>query len=110
MNDYLIDRETLGRFVDELLKHKALPVDNADELNAQREAAIKTLDERIGLAIFGQFTEEQNTEFNQLLDREDTTEADYEAFFNNIGLDTEKIVTDAMKEFATEFLGGHNAQ
>ncbi len=110
MNDYLIDRETLGRFVDELLKHKALPVDNADELNAQREATIKALDDKIGMAIFGKFTEDQNTEFNQLLDREETSEEDYENFFNKIGLDVEQVASDTMKEFATEFLGGQNAQ
>lgn len=111
MNDYLIDRETLGKFVDELFKHKALPVDNAEELNAQREAAIKALDEKIGVAIFSEFTEEQNKEFNQMLDRdEEVTAGDYEVFFNKIGLNVEDVVNSAMKEFAKDFLGGQNAE
>ena len=108
MNDYLIDRETLGRFVDELIKNKTLPVDNADELNAQREQLIKDLDKKIGLAIFGKLTKEQATELNQLFDQDDTTEETYQAFFDKIGLDIEQTASEAMKEFAREFLGGAN--
>ena len=109
MDNYLIDRETLGRFVDELIKKKTQSGASLEEMNAKREEAIKSLDQKIGLAIFSKFTPEQNTEFNQLLDREDTTEATFEKFFQKIGLDIEKIATDAMKQFAQEFLGGQNA-
>lgn len=110
MDNYLIDRETLGRFVDELIKSKTLSVSSTEELNIKREEAIKTLDEKIGLAIFRKFTPEQNTEFNQLLDREDTTEATFENFFQKTGLNIEKIANDALAEFAKEFLGDQNAQ
>ena len=109
MDNYLIDRETLGGFVDELIKSKTLPVSSAEELNAKREAAIKALDEKISLAIFGRFTPEQNTEFNQLLDRADATEADYQDFFDKAGLDVEKIAEGIMQQFAQDFLGGQNA-
>ena len=109
MDNYLIDREALSRFVDELIKNKTLSVSNAEELNAKREEAIKALDEKISLAIFRNFTPEQNTEFNQLLDREDTTEATFENFFQKTGLDIEKITNDALAEFAKEFLGDQNA-
>jgi molecular chaperone GrpE (heat shock protein) len=109
MDNYLIDRETLGRFVDELIKSKTLSVSSTEELNIKREEAIKTLDEKIGLAIFRKFTPEQNTEFNQLLDREDTTEATFENFFQKTGLNIEKIANDALAEFAKEFLGDQNA-
>lgn len=109
MDDYLIDRETLGKFVDELFKNKTLPVDNVEELNAQREAAIKALDEKIGVSIFSKLTQEQNAELNQLLDQDNTTAEDYAAFFNRIGLDVEQITKDAAEEFARDFLGGQNA-
>ena len=110
MNDYLIDRETLGKFVDELIKNKALPVDSAEELNDLREANIKALDDKIGLAIFGSLTDEQYAEFEQLLDRDDGNPEVYQDFFNSIGLDVQDIITKAMQEFQNEFLGGQNAE
>lgn len=106
MDNYLIDRETLGKFVDELIKKKALPVNTPEELNNLREESIKSLDDKIGLAIFGSLTDEQNTEFNQLLDRADAEESDFENFFNKIGLDVEQKVTDTMNSFGEEFLAG----
>lgn len=110
MDNYLIDRETLGKFVDELIKNKALSVSSADELNNLREQAIKDLDDQIADAVFGRFTKEQNEEFNRLLDNDATTEDDYEHFFANTGLNLDEIISDSMKQFATDFLkGGENA-
>ena len=58
----------------------------------------------------GSLTDEQNTEFNQLLDRTDAGESDFESFFNKIGLDVEQRITDTMNAFGEEFLaGGQNA-
>lgn len=107
MDDYLIDRQTLGQFVDALIKKKALPVDNTDELNSVRENAIKSLDDRIGLAVFGNLTKDQNTEFNQMLNR-NATEDEYESFFNRIGLNVQETIANTMRGFAREFLGGQN--
>ena len=104
MDNYLIDRETLGKFVDELINRRALPVNSPEELNTLREESIKSLDDKIGLAIFGKLTEDQNTEFNQLLDRTDAEESDYQAFFDKIGLDVEQTITDTMNSFGEEFL------
>lgn len=109
MNDYLIDRETLSKFVDELIKNKALPVATADGLNDLREKAIEDLDDQISTAIFGQFTESQDEEYHQLLSREDATEQDFADFFAKNGLDIEQTITDAMQTFAKEFIGGQNA-
>ena len=59
---------------------------------------------------FGSLTDEQNTEFNQLLDRNDAGESDFESFFSKIGLDVEQTITDTMNSFGEEFLaGGQNA-
>ena len=106
MDNYLIDRETLGKFVDELIKRKALPANSPEELNNLREESIKSLDDKIGLAVFGNLTDEQNTELNQLLDRTDAEESDYEDFFNKIGLNVEQTITDTMNAFGEEFLAG----
>ena len=106
MNNYLIDREILGQFVDELIKQKALPVNNPEELNALREEAIKNLDEAIGVAIFSKLTKEQYAEFDQLSNDPNTTEDSYDTFFKNAGLDISQIVTDTVKAFGAEFLKG----
>lgn len=110
MNDYLIDRETLGKFVDELIKNKALPVATTEDLNDLREQTIRELDDQIANAVFGKFTNEQNEEFNRLLDDDNTTEEDFGNFFANIGFDLDQIISSTMKQFATDFLkGGQNA-
>ncbi|MBR3122212.1 hypothetical protein IKF28_02080 [Candidatus Saccharibacteria bacterium] len=110
MDDYLIDRQTLGQFVDGLIKKKALPVNSPEELNNIREEAIKSLDDRIGLAIFGSFTPEQNEEFNRMLDRDDADENDYSNFFERIGLNINQKIGETLKAFGEEFLAeGQNA-
>lgn len=109
MDNNLINRETLSQFVDELIKRKPLPIDSAEDLANLREDAIKALDDRIGMAIFGKFTEEQSQEYNQILDRGEENPDVFEDFFNRAGLDVEKIITETMDEFANEFLeGGQN--
>lgn len=109
MNNYLIDRETLGKFVDELIKKKPLPVNTPEELNALRENAIQSLDERIGMAVFGKLSDEQNAAFNQMLDRGDATEEDFQKFFDDAGVNIDQSISDAMNAFREEFLGGQNA-
>lgn len=109
MDNYLIDRETLGEFVDELIKKKPLPVDNAEELNKLREDGIKELDNQIGVAVFSQLDSEQRKELHQLFDNDNGSSEPYEDFFNKTGIDFEKIVLDACQKFSEEFLGGQNA-
>ena len=109
MDNLLIDRETLGRFVDELIKKKPLAVNNPEELNALREKSIKELDDKIALAIFGSLNEQQNEELNQLLDRPNTSETEFQQFFEKNGLNVEEAVTNTVRVFGREFLGGENA-
>ena len=109
MDNLLIDRETLGRFVDELIKKKPLAVNNPEELNALREKSIKELDDKIALAIFGNLNEQQNEELNQLLDRPNTSETEFQQFFEKNGLNVEEAVTNTVRVFGREFLGGENA-
>lgn len=109
MDNYLIDRETLGKFVDELIKQKALPVNTPEELSTLREEVITKLDDKIGMAIFGSLTKAQYAELNSLLDDETATEATFDAFFHQNGINIDKIVTETIQAFGAEFLGGQNA-
>ena len=109
MEEYLIDRETLGKFVDELIKKKALAVNNTEELNQIRESAIKSLDDEITLAIFGQLDDEQISELDKMFDDDSRTEDDFKKFFEDAGIKIEEVITNTMKEFGEEFLGGENA-
>lgn len=108
MDDYLVDRETLGEFVDELIKKKSLPVNTAEELTNYREEQIKALDDKISLAVFGRLTEDQNREINDLLDRGESDPEVFEDFFNRAGIDIEAVLKETMEEFSKEFLGGEN--
>lgn len=108
MDDYLVDRETLGEFIDELIKKKPLPVNTAEELTNYREEQIKALDDRIGMAIFGRLTEDQNREINDIFDRGESNPEVFEDFFNRAGIDVEKILSETMEAFGREFLGGQN--
>ena len=104
--EYLIDRQTLSKFIDELIKKKPLAVENADELNKVREDSIRALDEKITKAIFGSLTKEQDEKLNQLLDHDE--DADYQEFFSKNNINVQEIVRNSMQEFADEFLGGQD--
>ena len=109
MDNYLIDRQTLLQFVDELIKKKPLPVESAEELNSFREEKIKELDDQITMAVFGGLTEDQDREINELLDRGEENPEVFKSFFERAGIDLEKTITKAMEDFAKEYLeGGEN--
>ncbi len=110
MDNTLIDRETLGQFIDELIKQQPLPVNTAEELNDLREKSITALDDKIGTAVFSRLSKEQNAELSQMFDRdEEPSEDEYKDFFIRCGIDLEQTVTKAMQDYKTEFLGGQNA-
>ncbi len=108
MDNYLTDQEILGQFIDELMKQKSLDTNSPEELNSIREKAIKKLDDKIGMAIFGGLTTPQLQEFNQILDRNEESPEVFQAFFKNAGVDLKKTIGDAMTAFGKEFLGGQN--
>ena len=108
MDNYLIDRETLGQFVDELMKKKPLPANTPEELNTLREESIKTLDDQIGTAIFGSLTKSQLAEFNQILDQGEESPEVFQKFFQDANLDLRKTISDTMTAFGQQFLGGQN--
>lgn len=109
MQDYLLDRETLAQFIDELMKKRPIPVDNATEINNFREEQMKALDDHISDAIFGGMSDAQLSGLNQLLDQEKDNPDVFRNFFKAQNIDIDGIVADAFNSFSTNYLtGGHN--
>ncbi|MBR3132270.1 hypothetical protein IKG33_02590 [Candidatus Saccharibacteria bacterium] len=107
MDDYLIDRETLGKFVDELIKKEPLAVNDVEELDSLREKTMKALDDKISTDLFGKLNDEQLSEINKLLDESEDPDI-FQSFFDRAGIDMEQSITDSMQDFAKSFLGGQN--
>ena len=108
MDDYLIGRETLGRFIDELFKKKPLQVDNPEELNKLREAKMREVDDDITEALFGRLDESQMAEFERLLDKDEQSEDVFKSFFSKVGIDPQKTIIEVMQAYSHKFLGGEN--
>ena len=108
MDNYLIDRETLGKFVDELMAKKALPERDAADAEKYREEKIAELDRRISFAIVDALNDEQLVEFNNIMDRDDSPES-YRVFFEKAGINVEDKIAEGMRSFGEDFLGGRNA-
>ena len=110
MEDYLIDRETLGRFIDNLIKKRPLPIEDVNELNNYRESHMRALDDRISQAIFGSLNAAQTEQLDQLLDRETQNPEVFSQFFQNQGLNIEHIILGTLSDYSKEYLaGGQNA-
>lgn len=108
MDDYLIDRQTLEQFVDELIKKRNLPVSTAEEIASFKEEQIKNLDDRITKELFSQIGSDQVSEFNRLLENSESSPEVFEQFFKTANIDVEKSITNTMQNFALDFLGGKN--
>lgn len=107
MEDYLIDRETLGRFVEMLIQKKQISMNETD-INSLKEKTTKELDDKISQALLECLSDEQLAELENMLDSgEQSTEA-YERFYRAAGINTEQIIKDTAQKFAQAFLGGQN--
>ena len=109
MEDYLLDREVLDKLIDELIKKRPLPIDNASELADFKEKQMHALDDRVSGAIFGSLSPEQVSTLSQLLDQETSSPDAFRDFFTSQNIDIEDIIVKAIKSFTEEFLkGGQN--
>lgn len=106
MEDYLLDRETLGKFIDELMKKRPLPLESAEELSEFREQQIKSLDDQISQAIIGSLDDSQTAELSQLLNNETENSDVFRDFFEKHHIDVEGVITDAASAFSANFLAG----
>jgi hypothetical protein len=109
MDNYLLDYETLGGFVDSLMKAKPVPAQTPEELNTLRENNIKRLDDKITQAVFGSLNDSQLKELNVLLDQDDGTPEVYEKFFQDAGINIQRTIAGVMQSYKEEFLGGQYA-
>lgn len=104
MGNYLIEREALEQFVDELFKQKPLPANSAEELYSLREKTIQDLDDHLGLAIFNQLSDEQLNILNKTIDRGEDTPEFFDNFFENSGIDLKGTIASASEAFRNNFL------
>lgn len=107
MENNLNDRETLGQFVDALLARK-YPGQPAESFASEREAAIKELDDEIGVAIFGDLTPEQLNEVGYLIDNPQVSDAELKDYFVRAGVNLEQKTAEALQNFGVRLLGGNN--
>lgn len=108
MDNYLLDRETLGKFVDDLMKRKPMDVSSPEELDALRERSMQELDDKISVAVFGSLNDEQLAQINVLLDQDEQSPEVFQKFFEDNNVDVEKIMEETFLAYAKEFLGGEN--
>ena len=108
MENYLVDRETLGQFVDGLIsqKYKNTPPKNFDTL---RDELIEKLDNKIALSLFNDLSDPELDEVNEMLDDEKTPPEAFLNFFRKAGVNLQQKTSSAIAEFKAEFLGGKNA-
>ncbi len=110
MDNNLLDHGMLGEIIDELMSAKGpAPAQDVEELNALREKYINELDDKLATAVFGSLSAEQVQEIEKLLDQEDASDESFEKFFKDANIDVEKIISDTIKEYKEDFLGGENA-
>lgn len=107
MENYLIERDVLGKVVDDLIAEK-FPDRPSSELETLREDSIKKLDDKIGKAVFGSLNKEQLKKVNEMLDEDIDDAAAFEMFFEEAGVDLNKVISDTITDFGQEFLGGEN--
>ena len=106
MEDYLFDRETLGQFIDELIKKRPIPVEKAEELNGYREEQMRALDDYMSQALMSSLTRDQANELDNLLNQEKENPDVFRDFFKNQGIDVERVLSNAAESFSKQYLGG----
>ena len=109
MEEYILDRDTLGKVVDELIKKHPLSVDKAEELPKYKEEQMRALDNHVAKTLIGSLNQEQAASLSELLDQETENPDVFRSFFDNQGIDVEQIILKAFNSFEKEYLmGGEN--
>ncbi len=105
--EYLVEYETLAKFVDGLIAEK-YPNRPAEETKDLREDSIRQLDDAIYEEIFGELTDQQVEDLTKLLNDPSTPAERFQDFFKSVGINLEQRAASAMRSFANKFLGGEN--
>ena len=105
MNDYLVDENVLGAIVDALIAQKQSQTKLSDEeITNLRTEGIQKLNQNIEDAFFSQLSDEQIDELHELLQQDDVSQDDLNAFFSNNGVDLKQTIEQVIKNFSQEFV------
>ena len=108
MQQYFIERDTLEKFVNPMIAEK-YPDGTPENIDTIRDTAVEQLDDKILEALFGKLTKSQVAEVNIMFDQEEDNPDAFRDFFKKVGIDVEAEITEAVKQFGLEFIGGQNA-
>lgn len=97
--DYLINKETLSRFIDELIRRHPIPIDNAEKLKEFRDEQMRALDDHIINTLFGNLDDAQLNSLDQLLNQEFENPDVFRKFFLDNNINVEQIIIDSVKSF-----------
>ena len=103
---YLVDYEELAKFVDSLIAEK-YPGHPAEVYSNLRENMIEEVDDYVATELFGNLTDAELVELNQVLDTAEEPSV-FQSFFDKQGIDFRQKVADAMAVYGRKFLGGQN--
>ena len=99
MENYLIGRETIGKFIDQLIAKKYVN-QFPDSLKELREENIKKLDNQVSEAIFSSLDDDQLDEISAMFDREENDPTAFQIFFKNADVNLEqKLLKNLAKNF-----------
>ena len=107
MENYLVDYETLAGFVDEFIAKK-YPEDSPEDHQELRKESIEKLGSAIDAAVFDRLSDEQVDELDAILEKEDASENAFDDYLASKGIDLQETITQVIKNFQDEFLGGEN--
>ncbi len=109
MEEYLLDKDTLGKVIDELMKKHPLSVDKVEELPKYKEEQMRALDDHVAKTLIESLNQDQATSLSELLDQETENPDVFRSFFDNQGINVEQIIQKAFNSFEEKFLmGGQN--
>ncbi len=107
MQQYFIERDTLEKFVNPMIAEK-YPDGTPENIDTIRDTAVEQLDDKILEALFGKLTKSQVAEVNIMFDQEEDNPDVFRDFFKKVGIDVEAEITEVVKQFGQEFVGGQN--
>lgn len=99
MEEYLINKETLSKFIDELIKRYPIPIDDATKLKEFRDEQMRALDDHITNTLFGSLDEAQLNDLELLLNQEFENPDVFRKFFLDNNINVEQIIIDSVKSF-----------
>ena len=103
--DYLLDRETLERFADDIIRqHPSSSSKAPEEIQSLREELITELDQKISNSIFDKLDDVHLQKFDAMLDKKETSKRDFKRFFKSAGINLNRVMFDAVIQVGKDYL------